>query len=59
MHHLGVARSHTGQQVFLFIDSRIVIVTHLRSGEILGEYKIEPTKSYWSKNKSLDKDPGP
>lgn len=58
MHHLGVGRAHKTQQVFIIIDSRNIIVTHLRTGEILGEYKIEPTKSYWPKKKSPDKSPG-
>jgi transposase InsO family protein len=51
-HHIGVGRAHAGKQVFLIIDSRRVMVTDLRSGEILSENQIEPTASYWPKLKA-------
>jgi len=52
MHHVGVGRAHKTKPVFLIIDSRKVIVTDLRTGEILGEHKIEPTRAYWPKMKN-------
>jgi hypothetical protein len=51
-HHIGVGRAHAGKQVFLIIDSRRVMVTDLRSGEILSENQIEPARSYWPKLKA-------
>ncbi|MEI6750915.1 MAG: IS481 family transposase [Bacteroidota bacterium] len=50
-HRLGIGRTHYGKEVFLVIDSRQVIVTDKRTGEILSEHKIEPTKNYWPKRK--------
>lgn len=50
-HRLGIGRNHKGRDVFLVIDSRNVIVTDKRTGEILSEHKIEPTKIYWPKRK--------
>jgi hypothetical protein len=52
MDHIGVGRAHAGKQVFLIIDSRRVMVTDLRSGEILSENQIEPARSYWLKLKA-------
>jgi transposase InsO family protein len=58
MHHLGVGRAHKTKPVFLIIDSKKAIVTDLRTGEILGENKIEPTRAYWPKIKNPDQSPG-
>jgi transposase InsO family protein len=52
MHHIGVGRAHTGRKVFLVIDSRNVLATDYLTGEIFGEYKIEPTRAYWPKMKN-------
>ena len=52
MRHVGVGREHAAKPVLLIMDSRKVIVTDLRTGEILGENKIEPTKAYWPKIKN-------
>jgi transposase InsO family protein len=52
MRHVGVGREHSGKPVLLIMDSRKVIVTDLRTGEILGENKIEPTRAYWPKIKN-------
>jgi transposase InsO family protein len=50
-HRLGIGRTHAGTEVFLIIDSRNVMVTNKRTGEIISEHKIEPTKLYWAKRK--------
>jgi transposase InsO family protein len=52
MRHVGVGREHTSKPVLLIMDSRKVIVTDLRTGEILGENQIEPTRAYWPKIKN-------
>lgn len=55
MRHVGVGRQHSSKPVLLIMDSRKVIVTDLRTGEILGENKIEPTRAYWPKIKNPDR----
>lgn len=50
-HRLGIGRAHAGTEVFLIIDSRTVMVTNKRTGEIISEHKIEPTKLYSAKRK--------
>lgn len=55
MHHIGVGRAHTGRRVFLIVGSKKVTCIDYQTAEILGEYKIEPTRSYWPKMKN----PGP
>lgn len=49
MHHVGVGRIHKSKEVFLILDSGTVIVTDLKTGEVLAENKIEPTRSYCQK----------
>jgi hypothetical protein len=51
LHRLGAGRAHAGERVILLIDNTQATVTHQTTGEILGEYKIEPTKLYWAKRK--------
>ena len=50
-HKIAVGRSHVKKEVFLVIDSRTVIVTDKRTGEILSENQIDPSKKYWPKKK--------
>ena len=50
-HKIGVGRAHAKKEVFLVIDSRHVIVTDKRTGEILSEHRIDPSKKYWPKTK--------
>jgi len=52
LHRLGVGRANKGERVILLIDNTHVTVTHQTTGEILGEYKIEPTATYWQKIKN-------
>jgi transposase InsO family protein len=52
MHKLGIGRAHAGERVILLVDQTTVTVTHQQSGEVLGEYEIEPTKKYWPKTKN-------
>lgn len=55
MRHVGVGREHSTKPVFMILDSKKVIVTDLRTGEILSENKIEPTRAYWPKMKNPDR----
>lgn len=52
MHKLGIGRAHAGERVTLLIDQTTVTVTHQTTGEVLGEYLIEPTLKYWIKTKN-------
>jgi len=58
MHKLGVGRAHAGDRVILLIDEATVTVTSKTTGEILGEYKIEPTRKYWPKITNPQGSPG-
>ena len=53
-HHLGIGRAHASKSVFLIIDAKTVTVTDQKTGEILSEHTIEPTKSYWPKNRQTN-----
>lgn len=50
-HKIAVGRAHSKKDVFLVIDSRTVIVTDKKTGEILSEHKIDPSRKYWPKTK--------
>ena len=47
LHHLGVGHDHAGQPVLILVDQTTATVTHLNTGEVLGEYGIDPDKNYW------------
>jgi transposase InsO family protein len=47
LHHLGAGPGNSKRKVFLIIDTRHVIVTDYRSGEIISEHTIEPARTYW------------
>jgi transposase InsO family protein len=55
LHHLGVGHEHAGQPVLILVDHTTATVTHLNTGEILGEYLIQPTQNYW---RNQTKEPG-
>ena len=48
MHHLGVGISHQFKTVFLVADHRKVSVIEKKTGEILSQHKIAPTRTYWT-----------
>ena len=52
MHKLGIGRGYAGERVIVLVDQTTVTVTHKASGEVLGEYAIEPTRKYWPKAKN-------
>jgi transposase InsO family protein/transposase len=52
MHKLGIGRAYKGERVIVLVDQTTVTVTHKATGEVLGEYEIEPTRKYWSKTKN-------
>ena len=47
LHHLGVGHDHAGQPVLILVDQTTATVTHLNTGEVLGEYGIDPDNNYW------------
>jgi transposase InsO family protein len=49
LHKLGVGRGHAGTRVVLLVDEKTVTITSQTTGEILGEYLIEPARRYWPK----------
>lgn len=55
LHHLGVGRDHARKQVLILTDETSVTITDNSTGEILGNYLIEPEKNYW---RNQTKEPG-
>lgn len=52
LRHLGVGRGNAGTPVLMLIHDREVTLSDLHSGEILGEYTLDPTKNYQPKKPS-------
>lgn len=52
LRHLGIGRAHKGKAVLMLIHDRNVTITDLATGEILGEYLINPDKDYQPKQTS-------
>lgn len=50
--HLGIGRGNAGLPVLMLIHDRNVTVSDLHTGEIIGEYTIDPTKDYQPKKPS-------
>lgn len=48
MHHLGIGRGHRDKRVIIIVDHTKVTVVEKRTGEILSEHEINPTKNYWA-----------
>jgi transposase InsO family protein len=55
LHHLGVGRDHARKPVLILTDETTVTITENTTGEILGNYLIEPNKNYW---RNQTKEPG-
>lgn len=52
LRHLGVGRTNKGKPVLMLIHDRDVTISDLDTGEILGEYLIDPDKNYQPKQAS-------
>lgn len=52
LRHLGVGRAHKGTPVLMLVHDRDVTISDLDTGEILGEYHIDPAKNYQPKKPS-------
>lgn len=50
--HLGIGRGNAGLPVLMLIHDRNVTVSDLNTGEIIGEYTIDPAKDYQPKKPS-------
>lgn len=55
IHHLGVGHEHARKTVLILTDETTVTITNQTTGEILGNYNIEPDKNYW---RNQTKEPG-
>lgn len=59
MRHLGLGRAHKGTPVRLLVHGDDVLVASLDTGEILGEFTIDPTRGYQAKKKGPGKNQDP
>lgn len=50
MRHLGVGRAHSRAPVLLLIHDRDVTVSRLDTGDVIGEFTIDPAKDYQARN---------
>ena len=48
MHHLGVGIESQFKKVFVVVDHYKVLVVEKKTGEILSQHTIEPTRDYWT-----------
>jgi len=48
MHHLGVGIDHHHKQVVIVVDHYRATVVEKKTGEIISQHEIAPTKSYWT-----------
>lgn len=48
MHHLGVGIEQRHKRVILIVDHFKVSVVEKKTGEVLSQHAIEPTRSYWT-----------
>ena len=48
MHHLGVGISHQFKIVFLVVDQYKISVIEKKTGEILSQHEVAPSKPYWT-----------
>ena len=48
MHHLGVGIDHHFKKVFVIVDHYKVSVVEKKTGEVLSQHQIEPTRTYWT-----------
>lgn len=46
LRHLGIGRRYTGLRILMLINDRHVTVSSLETGDILGEYIIDPARDY-------------
>jgi transposase InsO family protein len=48
MHHLGVGINNQFKKVFVIVDHYKVSVVEKKTGEVLSQHIIEPTRTYWT-----------
>ena len=48
MHHLGVGVEHRDKKVIMVVDHIKVAVVEKKTGEVLSEHEINPSRSYWT-----------
>lgn len=48
MHHLGVGIENRFKKVYVVVDHYKVTVVEKKTGEILSQHEIQPTRTYWT-----------
>ena len=48
MHHLGIGVEHRLKRVIVVVDHYKVSVVEKKTGEILSQHEIQPTRTYWT-----------
>ena len=48
MHHLGVGIHQRLKRVIVIVDHYKVSVVEKKTGEILSQHEIQPTRTYWT-----------
>lgn len=48
MHHLGVGIENQFKKVYIIVDHYGVTVAEKKTGEVLSQHVIEPTRTYWT-----------
>lgn len=48
MHHLGVGIEHHHKRVMLIVDHFKVSVIEKKTGEVLSQHEIDPSRNYWT-----------
>lgn len=48
MHHLGIGVEHRDKKVIIIVDHIKVVVVEKKTGEVLSEHEINPSRIYWT-----------
>lgn len=51
LRHLGIGRNHNGKRIIMLVKDADVTVIEMSTGEILGDYTIDPNRNYQAKKK--------
>ncbi|WP_198030443.1 MULTISPECIES: hypothetical protein [unclassified Actinomyces] len=52
--HLGIGHAHNRQRIILLVNGPQALAINKTTGEIIGEYTIDPTKNYQPKKRNHD-----
>ena len=51
LRHLGIGRNNCGKRIIMLVNNADVTVIEMSTGEILGDYTIDPNRNYQPKRK--------